>query len=275
MELRLNKVGYRYGRGKMVIKDIDLVLDEPGLICIIGPNGVGKSTLVKCINHISNPTEGEIFIDGVDISTMKRSEIAKKIGYVPSATEDCFSMPVIDTILVGRYNHYRFKPGKKDLDIVRRAMSILDLNELAMRGFNELSAGQHQKVSIARGLVTETDYLILDEPTSNLDVRHQIYVTELLRAIATDQKKIIIMICHDLNIAAKYANKVVVMSAPGVIYEVGTPKEVFTPEMLREVYGVDCDVVVENDVPFIKLGFALPPESWSKSNGTSVPEEDS
>lgn len=258
MEIRIENLCFHYKNGAPVLRDISLTFDRPGLVCIIGPNGVGKSTLVRCINGISKPTSGDIYIDGRNTRDMKLKEIAEHIGYVPAGTEDCFSMPVIDTIMMGRYNHYKVRSSRRDIEVVHKVMDMLDIEDLAMRGFNQLSAGQHQKVAIARGLVTESEIMILDEPTSNLDVRHQIYVTELLRAIAEEQDKLIIMICHDLNVAAKYAHEVVVLEPPGIVYGQGTPKEIFTKEMLRHVYGVDCDILLDGEVPYIKLGFALP-----------------
>ncbi len=258
MEIRIEGLRYSYKNLPPVLNDINLTFGGPGLVCIVGPNGVGKSTLVRCINGISKPTSGDIYINGTNTKEMSLKQISEHIGYVPANTEDCFSMPVFDAIMMGRYNHYKLKVSKRDIETVHRAMDVLGVGGYAMRGFNELSAGQHQKVAIARGLVTETEVLILDEPTANLDVHHQIYVTELLRAIAEDQGKLIIMICHDLNIAAKYAHRVVVLGPPGVVYSDGTPKEVFTKEMLRNVYRVDCDILLDGDVPYIKLGFALP-----------------
>lgn len=139
-------------------------------------------------------------------------------------------------------------------------MELLGIDNLAERQFDELSAGQHQKVAIARRLVQETEILILDEPTSNLDVRHQLYVTELLRDIARKKSMIIIMICHDLNVAAKYANQVIVMERPGKIRCVGEPHEVFTEELMKEVYGIECRVIEDMGHPHIILRSALPPD---------------
>lgn len=257
MELELKGVTFGYSKDKPVIRDIDLRLNEPGLVCIIGPNGVGKSTLIKCVNKLVTPTEGEILLNGRNINEMDLKEMSKHMGYVPAATWDSFSMPVIDTILVGRHNHQKWRTTDKDLEITHKVMRMLDLEQFSMRGFNELSAGQHQKVAIARGLVQETELLILDEPTSNLDVRHQVYVTELLRAIAVTQDMTILMISHDLNITAKYAHKIIVMSAPGAIYKVGTPDEVITRETIRHVYSVDCDIVQSEGKPHVILKSAL------------------
>ena len=134
--------------------------------------------MVKCVSKINNPIRGEVLINGTDITTMTHREVAKVVGYVPAFSQDVFSMSVLETIMVGRYNHRKWGSKEKDLEMVYRAMKMLRIQNLANRNFNELSAGQHQKVSIARGIVQETDVLILDEPTANLDVKFQVYVMD-------------------------------------------------------------------------------------------------
>ena len=252
-EIVLDHVSFGYGRNTQVLHDINLTMDRPGLFCIIGPNGVGKSTLVKCINKLLTPTEGNVYIDGVSTRDMKLKDVAKVIGYVPANSFDCFSMPVIDTILIGRHNHQKWHTTSKDLSIVHSVMEMLELEDLSMRGFNELSAGQHQRVSLARGLVQETPVLLLDEPTANLDVKHQVYVAEMLRALAVEKGLMIIMICHDLNIAARYAHTIVVMAPPGEVRCVGTPDEVITEDVIREVYGINCTITRFEESPCVIL----------------------
>ena len=132
-------------------------------------------------------------------------------------------------------------------------MDMLDLGSLAMHGFNELSAGQHQRVALARGLVQETPVLILDEPTANLDVKHQVYVAEMLRDLSTRSGITVIMICHDLNIAARYAHQIIVMAPPGVVDCVGTPDEVITEDVIRRIYGIDCEIVTFENSPHVIL----------------------
>ena len=260
MEISIENLSFGYNRDVRILHEISLNISEPGLVCILGPNGVGKSTLIKCINKLLKPDSGKIIVDGQDISEMPNKELCMKIGYVPASSWDCFSMPVIDTILIGRHNHQKWKNTKKDYDIVHRAMKLLGIEQLSMRSFNKLSAGQHQKVCIARGLVQETEVLLLDEPTSNLDVKYQVYVTEMLRGLAEYNGMTIIMICHDLNIAAAYAHKVILMADPGIIYKVGTPTEVLTKEIISKVYQVDCDVISHNGSPHIILGHAIDSE---------------
>ena len=207
-KIELNHVSFKYNASTPVLKDVTFTMDHPGLYCIIGPNGVGKSTLVKCINKLLEPTEGDITIDGRSIKDMTIKEVADYVAFVPANSFDCFSMPVIDTILIGRHNKQKWRTTAKDLIIVHKAMDMLDLESLAMHGFNELSAGQHQRVALARGLVQETPVLILDEPTANLDVKHQVYVAEMLRDLSTRSGITVIMISHDIEAALRYADRI-------------------------------------------------------------------
>lgn len=252
MEVSLNKVSFDYG-GEPILHDISFTINQPGLISIIGPNGVGKSTLVKCINRLLTPKSGTITIDGVDINEISRKDLSKKIGFVPAGTTDVFAMTVLDTVLVGRHNFQKWKTTSTDLEIVHRALEMLDLDEFTMRSFNELSAGQHQRVAIARGLVQETSMLILDEPTSNLDVNHQIFVTELLKVLSKVDNIIILMISHDLNIAARYSDTIIVMKKPGVIFKIGKPSDVITEDTIREVYNVDSKIIMDDGSPHVIL----------------------
>ncbi len=259
MRMSISGLSYGYGSGGKIIHDIDAEFESSSLVCIVGPNGVGKSTFVKCLNRLLAPDTGKVLLDGEDLGGLSRREIAVRIGYVPPTSRDMFSVPVIDAIMIGRHNLQGWRNTQEDLDRTYAILRLLDIEDLAMRDFNSLSSGQHQKVAIARGLAMETPVLILDEPTSNLDVRHQVYITEMLRGIAKETDRLVIMISHDLNIAAKYADTVVVMSG-GTIYASGTPSEVITKEMVRDVYGVDCEIASNGGSPYVMLGTVLDPE---------------
>ncbi len=252
--VEMKDVTFGYDPDRPIIQNIDLTIDEPGLYCIIGPNGVGKSTLIKCINKILVPTSGTVTINGKDVAGMSHKDVSLEIGYVPVTSNDAFAMSVLDTVLIGRYNRRKWGSADHDLEMSYRALKLLRIRNLANRNYNELSAGQHQKVAIARGLVQETPVLILDEPTANLDVKYQVYVTELLRAFAEKHGIAVIMISHDLNITAKYATHIIMLARPGVVYKVGTPQDVITEENIREVYGVDCKVIYPEGHPLIILG---------------------
>ena len=257
MKIEAKDLTFGYSPEHPVIQDINLALEEPGLYCIIGPNGVGKSTLIKCLNKLLKPNQGQVLLDGCDIQTMSLKDVADHIGYVPVKTDDLFSMPVIDSILIGRFDSKKWKTTKEDVDTAHRVMRLMGIEDLAMRGFNELSAGQHQKVAIARGLVRCPQMLILDEPTSNLDVKHQVYVTELLRALAIQEDMIVLMISHDLNIAAKYAHKIIAMAPPGTIYRYGDAGDVITEELINTIYGVEATVIDDHGRPHVILGSAF------------------
>lgn len=256
-EIIMKDVCFGYDPSELVISDINLHLNEPGLYCIIGPNGVGKSTLIKCMCKIQELTSGDVTINGHSIRGMRHKDVAKYIGYVPVSTGDVFSMSVLETILVGCQN--KTDSIESRMMAVYKSMSLLNINDLAAKNFGELSAGQHQKVAIARGIVQKPKILILDEPTANLDVKYQVYVTELLRALAEHEKMMVLMISHDLNMSAKYAHKVIMMAKPGVIYKVGDPEEVITKENIEAVYGVHCKIIRDDDydVPIVVLGQSM------------------
>ena len=251
--IEMKNLRFSYRGSAPTLNGIDLIIDKPGLYCIVGPNGVGKSTLVKCICKIHDFTDGDILIDGRSVKDMHHKDVAKVIGYVPAFTGDVFSMTVVDALMVGCYNRRRWNSEESDLGAVYSVMKLMRIEDLSHKRMNELSAGQHQRVSLARGLVQETDIMILDEPTANLDVKHQVYVTQMLRALADIEGKLVIMICHDLNIAARYASKIIVMSPPGVIDCVGQPSEVIKEDVIRRIYGIDCEVVPYENRPLVIL----------------------
>lgn len=251
MKLKLEGLTFSY-TSVPVLEDITLELEGPKFVSILGPNGVGKSTLIHCINRIIEPTAGKVFIDGKDIGTFPLKELARTVGYVPYSTNDAFPLTVVDTILMGRHPHSRWNTMDKDLDVAYSVLKMLKIENLAMRNFNELSAGQHQKVMLARGLAQEPRILLLDEPTSNLDVRHQLDVTELLKKLSVERNLLIIMISHDINIAAKYADEIIMMHNGG-IYAVGTPEEVINPLNLEVVYGVESEIVKDGNRPHVIL----------------------
>lgn len=251
MKIKIDNIEFAYDCVP-VLKDVTAEIDGPGFISILGPNGVGKSTLIHCINKILSPTGGTVFIDERDVRDITIKELAKEIGYVPYSANDTFPLTVVDTVLMGRHPHSRWKSLDRDLDVVYDTLDALGISDLAMRPFNELSAGQHQKVMLARGLAQEPRILLLDEPTSNLDVRHQIDVAKLLRKLSEEKHILVIMICHDINIAAKYSDRIILLNE-GTIFAIGTPQEVITEGNLAAVYRVRSKIIDDDGRPHVVL----------------------
>lgn len=251
IELKLDDLSFAYG-DVPIFKDIQMTLNEPKLISIIGPNGVGKSTLIHCINKILSPTGGCVMVNGIDNRTVSYKDMAKIMGYVPYTTTNTFPISVTDAVLMGRHPHSGRNTTDKDLRIVFETLELLEIEDLANRPLNELSAGQLQKVVLAKGIAQQPRVLLLDEPTSNLDIKHQVNVTRLLKTVSEERKMMVIMICHDLNIAAKYSDSIIIMHDGG-IYSVGAPSDVITPENIETVYGVKCKVIDDLGKPHIIL----------------------
>ena len=251
MKVEIDNVTFGYS-STPVLKDIKVEIDGPQFVSIIGPNGVGKSTLIHCINKILSPKNGAVLIDDIDVKSIPLKELAKEVGYVPYASSDSFPLSVVDTVLMGRHPHAKLGSKEEDLRKVYEVLSELEIVDLALRPFDELSAGQHQKVVLARGLVQEPRILLLDEPTSNLDIHHQLEVTKTLKKLSRDKNILVIMISHDLNIAAKYADNMILLYKGG-IFAVGPPKDVITKEALRVVYHVEADIVEYDGRPHVVI----------------------
>ncbi|MEE3400967.1 MAG: ABC transporter ATP-binding protein [Methanomethylophilus sp.] len=268
-EIKIDGLTFSYS-STPVLKDITLDLTGPKFVSILGPNGVGKSTLIHCINKILSPTGGTVMLDGKDVKDITIKEMAKQVGYVPYSANDTFPLTVVDTVLMGRHPHSKWGSLDKDLDIVYDTLKMLGISHLAMRNFNELSAGQHQKVMLARGLVQEPKVLLLDEPTSNLDIRHQLDVTKMLKRLSDEKGILVIMISHDISIAAKFSDEII-MLRDGAIYAAGTPNEVITEPNLEAVYGVKSRIVDDDGRPHVILKDALPMDDLIESGDTPYP----
>lgn len=269
MFIEINNLKFSYD-SVPVLDNITITLEGPKFISILGPNGVGKSTLIHCINKILEPTEGSVLVDGKDLKETTIKELSKIMGYVPYSANDIFPLSVVDTVLMGRHPHSKIGSLDEDLGIVYDTLDLLGISDLAMRPFTELSAGQHQKVMLARGLAQEPKILLLDEPTSNLDIKHQLDVAKLLKKMSVEKNILVIMICHDINIAAKYSDEIILMHE-GSIFKVGSPKEVITADNLETVYGVESEIIDYDGTPHVILIDSVIEGKEDLPNGTVAP----
>ena len=235
MKITVRNLAFAYP-GKPVLNGIGFEVGHSEIMCIVGPNGCGKSTLLKCIVSVLKPQKGEIMLNRMDIRKMRRSEIARLLGYVPQRANQVFSCSVFDSVLLGRAPYSSW--SDKDIDIVIDILTRMDLDDLALSEFNHLSEGQRQRVIIARALAQQPEALIFDEPTSALDIAHQLEVMDMLIGLAGKKGISVLMVVHDLNLAARYADHIVMMK-DGAIYSKGPPEEVLTRENIASVYGVD------------------------------------
>jgi iron complex transport system ATP-binding protein len=249
VNLKVKDVTFSYAQ-EPVLTDISMEVATAEILGVLGPNGAGKSTLLKCIDRILTPQKGCILLDDHDITKMSRIELAKKIGYIPQSLSHVFSATVFDTVLMGRRPYLSWRTSEKDTEAVLETLQMLHIEDLAMRDVNELSGGQMQKVFIARALTQDPDLLLLDEPTSNLDVRHQLEVMHTIKSIVRKKGISAIMAIHDLNLAARYADRIVMMNG-GTIFSDGEPASVLTRDNIKLVYGVEAEVNYNDGRPYI------------------------
>ena len=239
MNLEVKNLYFSYGSHE-VVKDVSFNAEAGEMVAVLGVNGVGKSTMLKCINKINRYTQGDILVDGQSVSRMNDNELAKHIGYVAQNCEFSDST-VFDSVLLGRKPFIKWDVTGNDLEIVQNVLHMLSLEEYAMRNVLQLSGGERQKVAIARALAQQTPVLLFDEPTSNLDLKNQLEVLQIIKTIVKQQRLTAIVTIHDLNLALRYADKYLSMR-DGKVFGFGGIETV-TADMIQTVYGVDADVV--------------------------------
>ena len=266
MKLKLNKIKFRYN-STPVLDKVTLKLNCGEVLAVVGPNGSGKSTLLKCIDQILKPQSGAIMIDDKIITDYKKEDIAKNMGYVPQSNGRSFPATVFDTILLGRKPHIRWAPSSGELKVVSKVIDSLDLGDLALRDINELSGGQRQKVIIGRALAQEPSILLLDEPTANLDLKHQLEVLKLVREQADKGVSAIIAI-HDLNLALRYGDKILMLDKGRVFAAGGL--EVLNPENIESVYDVKVRVIKDSGRILV-----IPEEPNGDKNGRTANDRNS
>ena len=240
--MKLEIKGVSFGYGSMpALEDVTMSLGDGEIVSLVGPNGSGKTTLLKCINMILKFQKGTVLVEEEDISKLKLKELAKLLSYVPQSAGRSFPSTVFEIVLIGRKPYVDWSVSSRDKEIVSNILSLMGLKEMALRQSNELSGGEYQKVLIARALAQEPQVLLLDEPTSNLDLKHQLDVLNLITTIVKKKNIAAVMAMHDLNLASRFSNKMIFLNG-GKIYDAGKPEKVLTERNIRKVYGVEAIV---------------------------------
>jgi len=245
--LKISNLSFSWG-DHQVLKDINLDINSNELIAILGVNGAGKSTLIKCINGILKPNSGSINILESEIDKMDILEVAKRVSYVPQNVQTNFPMDVFDVVLLGRRPHINWKISQEDRDKVSTTLRMLSLEDFAFRRFDKLSGGEKQRVVIAKAIAQDPNLYLFDEPTSDLDLWHQIEVMEEIKKLISDKDsdKSAIIAIHDINMAIRYADKIMLLHNGSIEY-FGKPEEVMTNESIEHVFGVSCDINPSSD----------------------------
>lgn len=247
--LEVEKLTFQYGT-KQVLHGIDLQI-EPGITAIVGPNAAGKSTLMKCLCGMLRG-QGTVRLGGHPINNWEHERIAKRVGYLPQAFAPQAVLTVFETVLLGKLGQLRWHVSADEIQSVDRLLSEMQLSELGSRWLNQLSGGQAQLVAIAQALIRHPEVLLMDEPTSNLDLRKQFDVLSLIRNWTIEHNSATVVAIHDLNLAARFADRVCVLHA-GRIHRQGEPRHAITPEMISEVYDVEAQVLHENEQLFVHV----------------------
>ena len=247
MILNMKNVTFKY-KALDILNCIDLSINEHEIVSILGPNGVGKTTLLKCINAILKPYIGSILIHQEDVMKLNRIAIAKKVGYVAQKNETS-RITVFDAVMLGRYPYIKWDISEKDIRIVNSIIHTLHLNDMSLRFIDELSGGELQKVCTARALVQEPDILLLDEPTSNLDLKNQIEILDLVNRVVTEHNVAAIMTMHDLNMALRYSDKLIFLR-DGKIYSYCETTDI-TASIIEKVYGIPVVIKHYDSIPVV------------------------
>ncbi|MDR2360103.1 MAG: ABC transporter ATP-binding protein [Oscillospiraceae bacterium] len=243
--LSATKLTAGYG-GKEVVHETDLLLPSGQISVIIGANACGKSTLLKTLARLLPPLSGDVTLDGTSIRKIAPKQLARTLGILPQSPIAPEGISVSDLVGRGRYPYHSFLhgAGRRDNEAVAEALDLMGIAEFAGHNIDELSGGQRQRVWIAMALAQQTDILLLDEPTTFLDVAHQIEILDLLTDINKRHGSTIVMVLHDVNLAARYADYIFALR-DGILIAEGYPREVITAERVRDVFGLDCAVTVD------------------------------
>lgn len=265
--LRTDNMSFTYPGGHKVIENLNLSIEPGSLTALLGPNGAGKSTLLRLLSGASRPTSGKVLVNGTDISSISKKELARLIAFVPQDVLIRMPFTCREIVEMGRYARTKglklFSSCREE--IVGKCLEDTGTAHLADKMITEISGGEAQRVRIAQALAQEAEVLILDEPTAHLDISFQIEILDLVKRLNQEKKLTVIAALHDMNLASMYCQNIVVFRK-GQIAAQGTPDQVITPELLRDIFQVRAEVTPASDgTPRL---FLLPGKNTLESAGT-------
>lgn len=241
MYLKVDGISFSYGKVP-VLKDISLQVAKGSVLGLLGPNGVGKTTLLKCLGGMLPVKTGDVLLEGKSIVSAPVSRRGSIVGYVPQSAQTGSGARVVDIVMNGRVPYFRFSPSSEDRRIAFEAIERLQLGDLAFRAFDELSGGERQRVLMARAMAQQPKILFFDEPTSSLDMKYQLEAIRIIRGYVAEKNVAAVVSIHDLNLAAMLCDQVVLFQNGGRVLQ-GTCEQIFTTENIKAAYGVEVEIV--------------------------------
>jgi iron complex transport system ATP-binding protein len=269
MTSRLSARGITVGYGgEPVVHDLTVEIPDGQVTTIVGPNGCGKSTLLRTLARLLPPSSGQVVLDGAPITSMGTRDIATRLSLLPQSPIAPEGLLVRDLVGRGRHPHQRWfaQWSRQDEEVVEAALAMTDTSDLRDRPLDQLSGGQRQRAWIAMTLAQDTDLMLLDEPTTYLDLAHQVEVLELVCRLNRERARTVAMVLHDLNLAARYSDLVVVMHEGRIVTQ-GSPADVFTAELLRDVFSLEAEILAD---PRTGLPIVIPLSSSANPAGAVV-----
>lgn len=241
--IEIRNVSKDYG-GKLVVDGVTLSLPAGGIVSVIGPNGAGKSTLLSMISRLMPMSAGSVTVDGMDVTKTPSDVLARRLSVLRQDNQLMAKLTVRDLVAFGRFPHSRGRITAEDDRHIRQALEFLDLEALADRFLDELSGGQRQRAFVAMVLCQDTDYVLLDEPLNNLDMKHAAGMMRLLRRAADELGKTVVVVLHDINFASCYSDHIVAMR-DGRVAAQGAPEEIMDSGIIRSIFGIDVSIFRE------------------------------